>query len=569
YAWAASPLQIQDLGLGNLIQNSQQRQVTADLNFERFYDQIPFLRGINQATRRRPTRRPGNNQEEAAPAAGGLTKALVRPLLAVRRARFNYSEDFTTIIPGFLPEPRFFGLSDGFDSPGWGFAAGLQPTIRTLNPSEYRTEEDFLNKMAEDGNISSSLMLSRDVIQNYTKQWEGNAVIEPFTDFRLELTMDRSFTENYTETFKVIDENSNGRFDHAVPVRDGSLTFSNGGALSLFNQDTLNLDNLFATFRANRLVISQRRGGTRPHDDPDLAARGFRYGYGPNQQEVLIPAFLAAYRDEDPNTVSLDPFDIQGAPNWRLTWNGLSRIGGLESVLRRVNISHGFQSTFTISSYGTSLDYLDALEQQLTPSFEGYDTISLNFYPRIEIPNISEAKSFAPLISIDAELVNGLSANFAYTSTETRSINIVSKLLSESVGKQVIGGFGIVLSDIQIGFLQGRNRGREDAPAQGTGGLLNRGGSRTGGRLNVSDLDIQFNFSLRDEKSYARRLELPTREPVEGARIFTLAPSVEYQLNQRLSLRAFFDYRKTVPFNSLGFPQTTASGGIVVRFQLN
>ncbi|PPK87457.1 protein involved in gliding motility SprA [Neolewinella xylanilytica] len=570
YSWAAAPLQLQEKGLGNLIQNSQQRQVTADLNFERFYDQIPFLRGINQANRRRPTRSPGRaGDQEASSEAGGLTKALVRPLLALRRARFNYSEDFTTIIPGFLPEPRFFGLNDGFTSPGWGFVAGIQPTIRTLDESAYRTEADYLYDLAEDGYISNNPMLSQDVIQNYTKQWEGNAVIEPFTDFRLEVTMDRSFSENYTETFKVLDKGPNEPFQHVVPVRDGSLTFSNGGALSLFNQDTLNLDNLFSTFRDNRLVISQRRGGSRPHQDPDLAERGYRFGYGPNQQEVLIPAFLAAYRGEDPNTVSLDPFDLQGAPNWRLTWNGLSRIGTLERIFRRVNISHGFQSTFTISSYGTSLDYLDALEEQVNPVAEGYDTISLNFFPRIEIPNISEAKSFAPLLSIDAELVNGLSVNFAYTSTETRSINIVSKLLSESVGKQVIGGFGIVLSDVQIGFLQGRNRGRgEDAP-QATGGLLNRGGSRSGGRLNVSDLDIQFNFSLRDEKTYARRLELPTREPVEGARIFTLAPSVEYQLNQRMSLRTFFDYRKTVPFNSLGFPQTTASGGIVVRFQLN
>ncbi len=569
YSWAASPLQLQEKGLGNLIQNSQQRQVTADLNFERFYDQIPFLRSINQSNRRRPTRRPGRDTEEAAPEAGKLTKTLIRPLLAVRRARFNYSEDFTTIIPGFLPEPRFFGLSDGFQSPGWGFVAGLQPTIRTLDETAYRTGDDYLYQLAEDGNISSSPMLSQDVIQNYTQQWEGNTVIEPFTDFRLELTMDRSFTENYTETFKVLNKGIDEPFQHVVPVRDGSLTFSNGGALSLFNQDTTNLDNLFATFEANRVVISQRRGGSRSHEDPDLAARGYAFGYGPNQQEVLLPAFLAAYRGEDANSVSLDPFDLQGAPNWRLTWNGLSRVGALENIFRRVNISHGFQSTFTISTYGTSLDYLDALEQQSNPVTEGYDTVSLNFFPRIEIPNISEAKSFAPLLSIDAELVNGLSVNFAYTNTETRSINVVSKLLSESVGKQVIGGFGIVLSDIQIGFLQGRNRGRAETPAPANGGLLNRGGSRTGGRLNVSDLDIQFNFSLRDEKSYARRLELQTREPVEGARIFTLAPSVEYQLNQRLSLRGFFDYRKTVPFNSLGFPQTTASGGIVVRFQLN
>ncbi len=573
FSWAASPLLIQEQGLGNLIQNSQQRQLTADLNFEKFYDQISFLKPFNQTTRSRPTRRtgPNANSDDNAKEANKTTKAFVRPLLALRRARLNYSEDFTTVIPGFLPEPKFFGLSDGFSAPGRGFVVGLQPSIRTLAEDQRQSDADYLNNLATDGYISTNPYLSQDVIQNYTKRWDANAIIEPFTDFRLELTMDRAFTENYTETFKVLEKGPDVPFTHAVPVRDGSLTFSNGGAMSLFNQDTTNLDDLFATFESNRLIISQRRGGSRPHADPDLAAQGYAFGYGPNQQEVLLPAFLAAYRDEDPNSVSLDPFDITGAPNWRLTWNGLDKIGKLNEIFRRVNITHGFQSTFTISSYGTSLDYLDALEEQTNPQLTGYDTVNLNYYPRIEIPNLSESKAFAPLLAIDAELVNGLSVNFAYTANETRSINVVSKLLAESIGKEIIGGFGIVLQDVQIGFLQGRRRTRE--PAAGTDPLANPrqggGNSRSGGRLQVSDLDIQFNFSLRESKSYASRLSPRSREIIEGSRIFTLAPSAEYQLNQRLSLRAFFDYRKTTPFSSLGFPQTAASGGIVVRFQLN
>ena len=572
YAWAAAPISVQERGLGNLIQNSQQRQVTADLNFERFYDQIPFLQKFNQSNRRRPTRRPaqaGQDTEEESRPTGSAGNFLGRSLLSVRRARFNYSEDFTTVIPGFLPEPAFFGLSDGFSSPGWGFVGGLQPEIRTLEIGQRQTDADYLNELAQDGVISSSVFLSQDVIQNYTKRWDANAIVEPFTDFRLELTMDRAFTENYTETFKVQEKGVDAPFEHSVPVRDGSLTFSNGGALSLFNQDTTDLDALFTTFENNRLIVSQRLGGTTLHSDPDLAAQGYSFGYGPNQQDVLLPAFLAAYRDEDANSVTLNPFDLRGAPNWRLTWSGLDRVGGLSDIFRRVNITHGFQSTFSISSYGTSLDYLDALEeQQNTGALEGYDTVSLNYFPRLEIPNIAESRAFAPLLAIDAELVNGLSVNFAYTSNETRSINVVGKLLSESVGKEIIGGFGIVLQDIQIGFLQG-NRTRDPAVTPNATPNNPRGNSRTGGRLNVSDLDIQFNVSLRDNKTYARRLSIPSREPVEGSRIFTLAPSAEYQLNQRLSLRAFFDYRKTVPFNSLGFPQTAASGGIVVRFQLN
>jgi cell surface protein SprA len=593
YTWNASALSLTGpdtpggSSLGNTIQNSQSRQLTANLNFEKFYDQFDFLRQINRPQRRRPTARTRNKEDDkegsktrdrkksSGPSPG--MRALIRPLLALRSVRVNYSEDFETIIPGFLPEPDFFGQSTGFKSPGWGFVAGLQPSIRELAESDRGGPNDYLNNLGEDGYLSLNPLLSQEVIQNYTRRWDGSATIEPFKDFRLELSIDRTFTENYSETFKVLSKDPTQQFfNHTIPIRDGALTFTNGGASSLFNQDTTVLNNLFETFEANRLVISQRlgRSGNSPntlHSDPLLAQQGYAFGYGPNQQDVLLPAFLAAYRGEGAENVSLNPFDLKASPNWRFSWTGLDKIGSLGDFFRRVNIQHGFQSTFSISSYGTSLDYLDALDEATQPEFIGYDTVSLNYFPRIEIPNITESKSFAPLISIEAEMQNGLSMNFAYQSQDNRSINIVNKLLSEQISTEIVGGFGIVLSDVQIGFLQGkpkrkRNSGGEESQR---GGRQRRGGgSSSGGRLNISDMDIQFNFSLRDGKTYASTLSTSDRLIVEGSRVFTIAPSMEYQVNELLSLRAFFDYRKTTPFNPLGFPQTAASGGMVVRFQL-
>ena len=580
--------------LGNLIQNSQSRQLTVNLNFEKFYDQFDFLRQINRPKRRRAS---GRDRQPARGDKGDegdddkakrrkknsgpsdAMRALIRPLMAVRSLRVNFSEDFETIIPGFLPEPVFFGQSQGFGAPGWDFVAGVQPRIRELTIAEQGTDVDYLQNLAQAGYISDNVFLSQDVIQTYTKRWDGNLTIEPFRDFRLELTMDRTFTENYSESFKVQDKVEPGQppqdfpFIHAIPVRDGALTFTNGGANTLFSQSIDDLDALFNTFESNRRLISQRLGDGTPHQDPSLAEQGYSFGYGPNQQDVLLPAFLAAYRGEDASSVSLNPFDLKASPNWRLTYNGLDKVGNLGEIFRRVNITHGFQSTFAISSYGTSLDYLDALEDATRPAaLVGYDTVSLNYFPRVEIPNLTESKSFAPLIGVEAELQNGLSVNFAYQSQDNRSINFVSKLLSEQVSTEIIGGFGIVLEEIEIGFLQGKKKRRssrdQEAEAQPQRGGRNQGASRSGGRLKVSDMDIQFNFSLREGITYASRQNPSIREIVEGSRVLTFAPSVEYQVNDLLSLRGFFDYRKTEPFNPLGFPQTAASGGVVVRFQL-
>ena len=593
YSWNAAPLSLINnppggTSLGNLIQNSQTRQLTANLNFEKFYDQFNFLRQINRPQRRgrRPANSTRNRPEEGkegeeeekkkkrkkGSGPSNATRALIRPLLALRSVRANYSEDFETVIPGFLPEPSLFGLADGFSTPGVGFVAGLQPNIRELREEQYGSEADYLFDLANQGVISRNPLLSQDVIQNFTRQWDGNATIEPFRDFRIEVTINRSFTENYTETFKVTSKDDGAPFEHAIPVRDGALTFSNGGASALFNQDTTALNELFEEFDANRLVISRRLGNGTLHQDPELAELGYNFGYGPNQQDVLLPAFLAAYRGESAESVSLNPFDLKASPNWRLTYNGLDKVGNLGDIFRRINITHGFQSTFAISTYGTSLDYLATLQEATDPLLASYDTVSLNYFPRIEIPNLTESKSFAPLIAIEAELQNGLSFNFAYQSTDNRSINIVSKLLQEQVATEVVGGFGIVLEGIQIGFLQGGKNKRRQRDGEAGDNVTRQGGqgqSRSGGRLKVSDMDIQFNFSLRDGKTYASRLNPQIREITEGSRVLTFAPSIEYQVNQLLGLRAFFDYRKTTPFNPLGFPQTAASGGIVVRFQLN
>ena len=76
YSWNAAPLSLINnppggISLGNLIQNSQTRTLTANLNFEKFYDQFDYLRQINRPQRRRPTRNNREEQEEEEDAEEG------------------------------------------------------------------------------------------------------------------------------------------------------------------------------------------------------------------------------------------------------------------------------------------------------------------------------------------------------------------------------------------------------------------------------------------------------------------------------------------------------------------
>ncbi|MCB0629689.1 MAG: cell surface protein SprA [Saprospiraceae bacterium] len=577
YSWNAAALNVDSLG--NIIQNNQIRQVTADLNFEKLYDGIPYLKKINrgnQPARGRNTNPRDNNRQtpNIPPSADEkkndrepsvIEKVLIRPLLLVRKARLNYKENFATVVPGFMPVTKLMGLSSGFDAPGWDFVAGLQPKIRTLSDEIRNNPREGAGDWLYDNRnwITRNVFLNQDVVQEYTQEYGGRLTLEPFTDFRIDIDADRKFTENYTETFKVFDTTPGAEFGHAPPLYQGSMTVSYNALNTLFRNDDEVLE-LFRNFEDNRVVISQRLG-TGLHEDPNLAAQGYTDGYGRNQQEVLIPAFISTYTGQDPRTFNMNLFDTKPFPNWRASYNGLSKLPIFRDIFSNFNITHGYQSALTVNSYRTSSLYLRGLEENNT-----LDTTTYNYYAKLEIPDVVIQEGFSPLLGVEATLQNGMSFSFDYQQQRTLALNVTNTLLSETRSKKIDFGFGYLMRNVDIPFLTGSNKKgnkkAEDTPAPTT--TPNRGGNRPS-QLQGQDLDIQFTFSLADDLTLAQKLDAGFSEPTRGNNVLQFSPSAEYKLNRRLSLRLFFDYRRTIPKTSAGFPRLDTSGGVVVRFQLN
>jgi cell surface protein SprA len=586
YSWNAASLNVDSLG--NIIQNNQNRQLSADLNFDKLYDEFAFLKKINRPGRpARPAAAPAgtpktkddeavtdpkSKEKDKSGDVNPVVRALVRPLLLVRKGKLTYSEQFGTTVPGFMPDPKLLGLSSGFDAPGWGFVAGLQPTIRTLSDEERAaanagnpTSKDWLYNNREW--ITESVFMNRTVIQTYSQNYEGRLTLEPFTDLRVEIEGKRSFTENYSESFKVFDKEAGG-FGHAVPNYGGQLTLTYNALSTLFKGSTPEVQALFKTFESYRPIISQRLGSG-VHFDPNLAAEGYTEGYGRTHQEVLIPAFIAAYTGEDPNTIDLDPFNTQWRPNWRVTYGGLAKLPAFSKVFSSFNISHSYKSTFTISNYATGFQYLEGLRDN--PTGLTRDEFTFNYYPRLEIPDVVIQENFAPLLAMDMQFQNGMSFNVDYKQSRTLALNVVSKIMNETRVAEIATSFGFVMRNVNIPFLTGKKGAKAKpgtTPTTPTPGAP-AGQGRSGGRLGQQDLDLQFSFSYRDDLTVAQKLDQEIFEPTRGSTAISLSPSAEYQLNKNLSLRAFVDYRRTLPKVSSSFPRTDAAGGIVVRFQLN
>lgn len=77
-----------------------------------------------------------------------------------------------------------------------------------------------------------------------------------------------------------------------------------------------------------------------------LDSLGHAFGYGPLNNAVNIPAFIATYTKQDPNTIALNQreefskYTFIPKPNWQVNYTGLSKLKGLKiySAISRLNM---------------------------------------------------------------------------------------------------------------------------------------------------------------------------------------------------------------------------------------
>jgi cell surface protein SprA len=484
----------------------------------------------------------------------------LRPLMLVRKARFTYSENFSTVVPGFTPDTKLMGLSEGFDAPGWAFVAGVQP------------RSQWLDDAADNGWITHRPELNQQVTRNYTQNFDAGVTIEPFQDFRLELSANRQYTRNSTELFK--DQNflldpTEVNFEHRAQRDLGSFTVSYFSMNTLFNND---INGLFSRYESYRPAISSRLGLQDPSSGQHEIDQGYTKGYGRIQQEVLIPAFVAAYTQQNPSTVNLDLFETLPALNWKFNYNGLSKVGKLNKIFASVQITHGYKNTLTVNSYNTDL-FFDPANPYDTENIN-YD-LNFNYTARFEIPQVVINEQLQPLIGLDVKLKNEMTFKVDFKKSRQLAMSFIDYQLAESRSTGYTAGFGYRMKNVNIPFLTGKKKGSAAKKGKSKKGKkpTTTPGTPTpgiGGGNTANDLTFKFDFEIRDDVTVNHRLDqVDEAVPTRGARTVSVNPAVEYALNKRLKLRLFTDYRKTVPKTSQSFPITTLSSGVTVQFSLN
>ena len=160
---------------------------------------------------------------------------------------------------------------------------------------------------------------------------------------------------------------------------------------------------------------------------PDSA---YYSGYGRYQQDVLLPAFLAAYAGKNPYQVGLSPFFNIPLPNWKITFTGLTKIKFFQNLFSSFSLSNGYTCTYSIGSFSNSLNFSGGPLSDGTYVPTYIDPTSGSFVSFYQIPMVMVSEQLAPLIGLDMTWKNSLITKFEYDFSRTLGFSFLNNQLA-------------------------------------------------------------------------------------------------------------------------------------------
>lgn len=503
----------------NMVQNANTHNLTANLGMQRFYD---FL-GLKKRSGKRVEEPSPLRLDKAGNPAPGATanpkvkegkglNALVDFLTMVKRINLNYSENNGTVLPGYTQSVGFIGTA----RPSLGFVFGSQSDLRY--------------EAARKGWLTSYPEYNAQYIRSSNRMLNLTATAQPTQDLTIDLSADRQFTmssqENYSPE-RWID------FEDGLVNEMGNFSISTVMIGTIFNKSDEFDSKTFEQFKENRITIANRLVADRGQTPGTLDEDGFPERYGKTQQEVLLPAFFAAYTGQDVGRVNLDAFREIPIPNWNLKYTGLMKIPWFKRKFKRFSLGHGYRAAYSINAFQTNL------ERQNT----GTDPKTGDLLPETLINNVVLTDQFNPLIRVDFEMVNSFSVLAEVRTDRTLSLSFDNNLLTEINGKEYTLGLGYRFKDVKF--------------------VTNIGGEQT--RLK-GDLNLKADLSLRDNITIIRNLDINSNQITSGQKLMSLKFSADYALSQSLNALFFYDHSFSEFAVSTAFPQTTINAGFTLRY---
>ena len=468
-----------------------------------------------------------------------------RTLIMIRRVSFNYTLSDGMFIPAFLPAiGSWFGQANSpvGRAPGWGFAFG-------------DVRRSYFNEVAENrwfvlntDNITPGLIRSAKTIN-------GNATLEPLPGMTITLNANYSDSRNTEIRFMYdgMPETRNGNFLMST-IGLGGFFAGSGDSRKGYQSD------VFEKMMEYREIIGSRiqnkyMGTTYPNVGfiSETPYKNTEYSphvgvAGPNSGDVLVPAFIAAYTNKDPQKVGLTAFPSWTSllPNWNMTYNGLIKIPSVAKNFKTLSITHRYTCNYNIGNYNSYLNWVNAgIEGDLgyvRNTETGAPVPSMGY----EIASVMLNESFNPLVGLDATFQNNMTAGVKIARNRNLNLNVTAYQLVEAFKNDITVNIGYKYAEFNKVL---KMKKKADFS---------------------NDLTVRMDYTYGKALSLIRKLEDGYTQATQGTINQMIQFSADYGLSKKVTLRAFYDLQMNKPLvSSTAFPTSNSNYGISLQISLN
>lgn len=517
--------------VGNMIQNANTHNLNGNLNFERLYKNL----GVNNLFAKKNRRKKSSKNKASLPKlprsvvqskkklSGGqkAIKGLVDVLTMVKKGRFSYSENNGTLLEGYTPKVGFLGRTNA--------GGGLAPSLGFV----FGSQVDILNQA-----IANNWLITREETEEYYnktfgktnyKKFDYNFTLKPVKSLIIDVIGNKIKTSNRSQQLDVItDANGlNPRLNTTLkPFESGNFSSSHFMMGTAFKDG----NTLFNEFKANRAIIASRLASENqlPID-----------GYKSTSQQVLLPAFIAAYSGTNANSVSTSLFRNIPIPNWTLRYNGLMKYKWFKKNFSSFTLTHGYKSSYTIGNYTNNLQY--------NPDANGVPNLNSSdaYEPERLISTATLIDEFSPLLRVDMKMRNSFSLRGEIKKDRSLTLNFNNSTLTDILGTEYVFGLGYRIKDVKFTT---RFAGKKQ-------------------RIK-GDINLRADVSLRDNITQIRSIDIENNQITGGQRLFAFKFKADYNLTRNLTASLYYNHNTTKYAISTAFPMQSINAGLNILYNL-
>lgn len=466
-----------------------------------------------------------------------------RFVISPRNISFRYRNTRSLTLPLYNPGiGNVFGQSTSYGpmAPGLDFAFGF-------------AGEEYIDRALERGWLITDDGQTSPAIVSHTRELNFEANIELLKGLKIQLTMNRTDNRNNQVQFMYADmpTTRTGSFTMthcAIGSALGSSSPDNGYENSAFNKFLENIPVMRDRIEAQYAGVHYPTGGFM--QNMPMAGQPFDPRVGTvseTSSDVLIPAFVAAYSGANPRNTWTNPFPDFSAvlPNWRVTYDGLINLGNMRRIFKSFTLTHAYQCTYSVGSYGSYLNWVSADGSNIGFTLDELTGMPIPSSP-FNITSVAITEKFAPLFGVNVTLQNEIKLNAEYRDSRTLTLNSAAGQVVEATTRGIKVGAGYKI----VGFNT----------------FLKMKGSQSG----VSnDLTLNLDLGLDNNQALIRRIEGNYTQPTSGTKTFKINFTASYILSKKLTMSAYFDHQTNNPIvTTSAYPTSNTNYGISMNLSL-